>query len=363
MGNGLRFTSVVLLSAFVAVGCSEPATSHGEDPISPLFSLSSGDPITIAGFDIGRGGAFSLANGNYFAAARQAVLAVNSAVSFVGLGELSSPSLSNVEILAIASSVNNGTVISPLSPSEQDALLGFVRDGGCALLFSDNSTLGGVPQTLIAHQSLLDPFGLKTDGLMGGPVDAPVPNPGASPVTDGPFGVVTVFAQSWPGGFYDLGNYAYPLASNPLGYALAVIDPGAIVVGSGPVVIFSDVTGFADVTYNSAGRSPENETLWLNSLDYCLTPASPDERIESVKEDVEALVSEGGLDRGDGGSLTVKLSAAQKKLSQGSETATINMLGAFINQVKALVSSGRLEPEEGQGLIGAAQAVIDQLSQ
>ena len=37
------------------------------------------------------------------------------------------------------------------------------------------------------------------------------------------------------------------------------------------------------------------------------------------------------------------------------------MLGAFINQVEALINSMSLSPEEGQALIDAAQEVIDQL--
>ena len=85
---------------------------------------------------------------------------------------------------------------------------------------------------------------------------------------------------------------------------------------------------------------------------------SPDEQLESIKSDVEDLATAGTLNQGESGSLTMKLSVAQKKISQGKDNAALNMLAAFINQVEALVNSGRLTPDEGQALIDAAQDVI-----
>ena len=96
------------------------------------------------------------------------------------------------------------------------------------MLFAENHTLAGTPQTDIANESLLDPFGLDVDGTIGGPFDVTVAAPALSPVTDGPFGVVSLLAYSYPGGFTNLGPYATSLASFSLGDALAVIEPGAL---------------------------------------------------------------------------------------------------------------------------------------
>ena len=51
------------------------------------------------------------------------------------------------------------------------------------------------------------------------------------------------------------------------------------------------------------------------------------------------------------------------KLEQGHIQPAINLLYAFINQVLSLVDEGVLTPEEGQNLVDAVQAAIDQLSE
>ena len=61
-------------------------------------------------------------------------------------------------------------------------------------------------------------------------------------------------------------------------------------------------------------------------------------------------------------SLTAKLAAALAALEGGNTGAAVNQLGAFINEVGALVRSRRLSEAEGASLIAAAQAVLDQLT-
>ncbi len=77
---------------------------------------------------------------------------------------------------------------------------------------------------------------------------------------------------------------------------------------------------------------------------------------------VDALVAEHYLNQGEGSALIAKLEAAVNQLDRDNVTAALNQLQAFINQVNALVQSGRLTAEQGAALIGAAQAVIDQLT-
>jgi hypothetical protein len=49
-------------------------------------------------------------------------------------------------------------------------------------------------------------------------------------------------------------------------------------------------------------------------------------------------------------------------MDRGNRTAAANQLQAFVNQVNALLRSGRLSPAQAQELIGSANAVIASLS-
>ena len=86
---------------------------------------------------------------------------------------------------------------------------------------------------------------------------------------------------------------------------------------------------------------------------------SPDEAIEDAAEAVAALVADGTLDDGEARALTSKLEAAQHQLDKGNAKPAANILGAFINQVEAMVSSGRLTAEEAKPLIDSANAAIE----
>jgi len=58
----------------------------------------------------------------------------------------------------------------------------------------------------------------------------------------------------------------------------------------------------------------------------------------------------------------VKLEAAQASIARGNSTAAFNQLGAFINEVEALVHSGRLSSDMGQMLIDLASTAQAGLS-
>ncbi len=88
----------------------------------------------------------------------------------------------------------------------------------------------------------------------------------------------------------------------------------------------------------------------------------PDEAIQNLTNVLADLVASGVLSQGHGQALTAKLDAALKKLDSGNTKAASNLLQAFINQTGALINSGTLSPADGQPLIDAATAIIDQLS-
>ncbi len=91
---------------------------------------------------------------------------------------------------------------------------------------------------------------------------------------------------------------------------------------------------------------------------------SPDERVELLTDDVQALVAAGTLSEKDAGPLLTKLENAFADIAGGNTNGAVGKLGAFIGQVSAYMpppNPDRLTPEEGQALIDAAQSIIDQL--
>lgn len=81
----------------------------------------------------------------------------------------------------------------------------------------------------------------------------------------------------------------------------------------------------------------------------------------AVSESVSELVDAGTLNSGEGKALTHQLDVAQKQVDGDNASAAIGQLSAFINKVTALIVSGRLTEDEGQSLIDAVNAIIEQL--
>jgi hypothetical protein len=73
---------------------------------------------------------------------------------------------------------------------------------------------------------------------------------------------------------------------------------------------------------------------------------------------VQALVSSGVLNNGQGNALLVKLQHTAQDLDSGQVTAGVNDLQAFVNEVNDFVSEGLLTGAKGQLLIDEANAVI-----
>lgn len=68
------------------------------------------------------------------------------------------------------------------------------------------------------------------------------------------------------------------------------------------------------------------------------------------------------LDNVEVNSLTQTLANASRQASAGNTNAAVNLLQAFIQQVEALVTSGRLAPEDGSLLVSVAQQAITSLT-
>jgi hypothetical protein len=89
----------------------------------------------------------------------------------------------------------------------------------------------------------------------------------------------------------------------------------------------------------------------------------PQHRIANLIDEVQELYDQGLLNRGQANALVSILESALRSLGRGNLTATVNQLKAFINDVNALLKSGRLTPEQGLPLIAAAQDIIWQIEQ
>jgi hypothetical protein len=88
-----------------------------------------------------------------------------------------------------------------------------------------------------------------------------------------------------------------------------------------------------------------------------------EENNKPLREQVNALLSSGRLDEGQGNALTSKVNTAVRQLQNDNVRSAINELQAFISQVYAVIESATLTLKEGQPLINKANAVINLLKQ
>ena len=96
-------------------------------------------------------------------------------------------------------------------------------------------------------------------------------------------------------------------------------------------------------------------------LGVAVTPTTEACTIVALLDHVEALVAAGKLSRAEGHALSVKLEAALHLLERGKTKAAGNVIGAFLNQVGALVRSRRLSDADAGPLSEQAACARTQL--
>jgi len=89
----------------------------------------------------------------------------------------------------------------------------------------------------------------------------------------------------------------------------------------------------------------------------CATDLTVPQQLTQLITQVQSLVTGGVLRPGQGAGLIAKLNGVMAKFNAGQTRAACNQLNAFINQVTAFVNSGTLSPEQGQGLMTAANNI------
>jgi YVTN family beta-propeller protein len=83
--------------------------------------------------------------------------------------------------------------------------------------------------------------------------------------------------------------------------------------------------------------------------------------IESLIDQVEALVADGSLTQRQGAGLLDKIHEISAKIEAGQTGSACNQLSSFINQVSGFINNGTLTPAEGQPLIDTANVLRSDL--
>jgi len=138
-------------------------------------------------------------------------------------------------------------------------------------------------------------------------------------------------------------------------YSYDCTDDGAFELADSPLASYACMYPVAGA-FTARGRIADKDGGFT---DYTVqvTVQTPQEGTEGLIVQVQALVP-GSLNYGQGNALIAKLEAAIQQLDQGNFAAAIHQLGAFINQVNALIATGELLSDEGQPLIDDANAII-----
>ncbi|HKH48077.1 MAG TPA: alpha-1,6-glucosidase domain-containing protein, partial [Thermoanaerobaculia bacterium] len=87
-----------------------------------------------------------------------------------------------------------------------------------------------------------------------------------------------------------------------------------------------------------------------------------DEQLLLLRQSVDALVTAGALNGGQGNALLAKLRAAEKQLQLGRYQTATNQVNAFIQQVEDFVSTGVLTADQADSLLADAEAIVNALN-
>ncbi|HEX2166876.1 MAG TPA: DNA/RNA non-specific endonuclease, partial [Longimicrobiales bacterium] len=146
--------------------------------------------------------------------------------------------------------------------------------------------------------------------------------------------------------------------------------------GLDDVTHWSDLEVIAVMMPNTPGVRDMSWTDFDTSID-AIEAASGYDLLALLPDDVEFIIesgmhelltvfsdaaASGALTNGARASLTAKLDAAANSIARGQTMAAMNQIGAFRNELVALVRTGRIPAEMAQVLLDAAQRVVEALS-
>ncbi len=174
------------------------------------------------------------------------------------LNTLTAAGLEGASVAILASVNNNSGGITALTADEQAALGTFVQNGGCAILFADNSAFAGGASDAI-NESLIDPFGFD---IVGNYVGVQTATTNGTSFTTG----VSSFTGYYTGHFDGI-DAASVLATWNVNSQPALLEKA---VGGGRVIAFSDANVFFGAQGSTWVQSGDNRQLFLNAVNSCL---------------------------------------------------------------------------------------------
>lgn len=206
-----------------------------------------------------RGGGYALVGGATGSGIAGWVTSAIPEATFVGTQTLDPTFLSTVDILIIDAATDYGAYTT-LSPSEQNAVLNFVKSGKGAIIVADTYGYAG-------GESFASPFGVSAGGSTSN--STYIVNT-TLPIGSGPYGTAstpfTVDFVGVPSGFASLGPYAQAIAVSSSGDpTIAAIRENVLAPGSGRVVLFSDAGTVLETFIAGNG-------VFLNSIAYVAVP-------------------------------------------------------------------------------------------
>jgi probable HAF family extracellular repeat protein len=169
------------------------------------------------------------------------------------------------------------------------------------------------------------------------------------------------------GGSFSLA-YGINDAGQVVGYSNTAGNDHAFLWQNGTMMDLGTLGGSFSVAYgiNDAGQvvgwshTPGSTTV--HAAMWILGPTiTPQEAIADLMAEIQALAGQGVLDNGEANSLLSKLQAVAKLIDRGAYEPAANLLLAFVNEVAALLQSGRLTTAQGQPLIDAGEELAQQL--
>ena len=250
-----RFICLLFFTGLLA-GCSWGSSARVPGLALRTAQAPAQQPLTalsIGSFNIKRGGLESLASSDE-SGLRMAIKHLFPGSTFHYNGKLTSTFLSTVNVVVIGVADQISTPITPLTGSEQTALLRFVKSGHKAILFTDNDL-----EFQTSSNSMLAPFGLHCTGVITGSAAATFLS--ANPIQSGPAGMAQQLDTFYPGWFDVLGK-STDLANLPNNEpGLAYFPAKGFSAGSGPAIFFADSSLMIDGT-----RTANDQIAILNAL-------------------------------------------------------------------------------------------------
>lgn len=249
----IRLAAVCISALAIGAGCGAvaPLSSGAQLPLL----RSSTKALVIGGFNETRGGQQSLQD-PAVAGLRSAITQAFPTASFKFAGKLTSTFLGHVTVVMLGVGKSATSGIKPLSKSEQTALAAFVRGGGAALIFTDNSTFDSNAKS--QNKSLLAPFGLAAAGTLDGNQAAPFTG-SKDPIANGPFGTASQLDTFFPGWFSKTGSSKVLASFSYNGKPAVAYLPAR--GSSGAVVLFADSSLLFD-----SNRTANDQTAILNAF-------------------------------------------------------------------------------------------------